>query len=255
MTNFILQATKKQYLTILLARYDCLFLLKDVHSFQKQIPLAKKFQTKMLLSKTKRIENLLISNPRLSTLLQEVLLTTKIITKPYFVAENGFYILRNIEDRKFFLNLLLQDFNNKKTLHKLKSRLDLLSDMRLYGADIENFCDSRRFCADLIDWPKTNKEELYIKEDKNSLKLLNDYYKNINLEKKETLEKSKNSFHHTFKMYNNDIIEPLLEGLNPKDFGYLLKSQSKAEKRKYWSKTSAMLLGFVIVIIVLYYLV
>ncbi len=47
--------------------------------------------------------------------------------------------------------------------------------------------------------------------------------------------------------------KPKLKTLDPKDYKHLLQAQSKEEKKRYWSKTSLIILFFTILIIYLYH--
>ncbi len=255
MINFILQAAKKQYLAIELAKKDCLFLIEDVKSFSKQIFVARMFEQKTKLNKEEKLKKLILSNVKYSTFTQEMLISSGFLKRPIFVNEDGYIVLRTLPERAFFLKMITSDFSDNKNLVKLTARLDLLSDMRFYGSDIERYCENRHKKCDIIDWQKTNKKELYIYYQNNSLMVLRAYYKNIHLRKEKSKKQSRLSFYNVFNLYGNEIVETLLESLNPKDFVHLLKPQSKTQKRIYWQKTSAYLFVLVFVIFCLYYLV
>lgn len=173
----------KQKLALKLARFDLLFLVNDLSYFKLVIKPASLFVKPSPLSIPQRIQNFLNSSPGyLPDLLVSEFSSIAFSQKKLFFYlpslpssfEAGSVLVKeNIElrDSSFYLSLfkgmLITDFPQfLPAFSFFTKRLDLVSDRRLYAAELDNLLtqstDSQKFLPLQINWIKTSSEELYL---------------------------------------------------------------------------------------------
>lgn len=177
MISKILQFIKKLNLAISLAEFDSLFLIKNLKSFRLQYSLAEFFVKPSSLSISQKIHLFLQAqdNPILYILADEISVRSDSFFNPYSdfeVALSRQTIFKQSikdEDVNFYIKLAQElirvDFPSLAEHFKsLKSRLDLLLDMRLYASALEQFSPTLE-----IDWYATDKPQLCLLLPENSL--------------------------------------------------------------------------------------
>lgn len=183
MIKEILQFLKKQSFAIKLARYDCLLLIENLLSFNRVVNIARFFVVKSPLSGEERIRKFLEAenNPILFALAQEFEVNPDSVDSKVFYIKKikstelaGEVLFKSAHgdfDKEFYLSLyeevIEKDFPKlKEQIGFFKNRLDVILDMRFYGAIFETLQDDVRDCEKCcimnIDWIKSSKEELYI---------------------------------------------------------------------------------------------
>ena len=189
MINKILQFIKKQKFANELARFDCLFLLKDVSIFNAHKIVARFYLSANDLAPRQKVLNFLQSqnNPLLVRIACEISSMNKFYNDEVFYLEKDVDSLcdgdvlykdnRLIKDNHFLITLL-KEFLIKDCKYckgdylAVKKNMELNLDARLMGAELEQLHDlSLGFdkCANFdIDWIKTNQKELFINFPKQS---------------------------------------------------------------------------------------
>lgn len=179
MINRFLQFIKKQSLAVTLARHDLLFLTEGLSVFDSVRPFASLFRIKSSLSVNRRMTGFLReeNNPLLFAFAKEA----AVLNKKLFVLnaakniflENDilFKSTSGIRDARFYITLFaslierdLPQLGKDET--DFDNALDIVMDMRLYGAELESLYDRigglENCCGMEIDWIKTSSESLYL---------------------------------------------------------------------------------------------
>lgn len=174
---------RKQVTAINLAKFDLLFLLKDLYAFKHNIKLAALFVKVSPLNLSQRVQNFLQSrnNYILDLLVDELSADVLYKTGQLFylkqktdsLPENEcpFKVVRNSYDIKYclylFQEIIAKDFPQFPEQYAFfKNRLETAVDMRLYAAELQNWLDgamdSNAVFPIEINWIKTNKDNLYL---------------------------------------------------------------------------------------------
>lgn len=180
MINRLTYLYQKFKLSILLARYDLLFLTENLISFKKVIKPAKVFVKHSKLSASERLEQFLqayqssIPNIIVSELAalafaksgvffcrkekeQNYTAGTSVLQKAYASTQKQFF-------QKLIQEIYEKDFSEYQDgLSDFQNRFDETEDMRLYAAQREDVLKFTTASSDIIplqtDWVKTTKEE------------------------------------------------------------------------------------------------
>lgn len=168
MNSRILQFIKKLQLAIRLAKADSLFVVQDLRSFAWQLPIAQKFVKKINLPPAQRLLTFLqIENdPILYILADEVMIRRDSIfnlrpeVEEMLPSKSIIQTSINLQDAQFYLNLVAEiissDFPKLAEQYtSFKTRIDLLSDMRIHGSALEQLNPLVE-----IDWYATTKNQL-----------------------------------------------------------------------------------------------
>lgn len=180
MINKFLQFIKKQRLAILLARFDCLFVISGLQTFKYAFPWIKLFRRKRPGDKTERLRNFLmtVQNPLFFAVYEEAASRQDIFAAPVYVfpederqfAGDELY-KRSVasEDKNFYRSLLREivrrDYPELREQYKVfERRLDTIYDMRFLASEMELVCEAvsgfAGFCPYEVDWLKTTREKL-----------------------------------------------------------------------------------------------
>lgn len=182
MTNRLRKFFQKQLIAISLARFDLLFIIADLSTFRLNIKPASFFVKPTELSIPQRVQKFLQnhSNQSLALLVDELSADALYKTDQLFyqrhndrdfVLEAPFMQAPNYHHQKPILSLyqevIIKDFPLFADQPMFfKNRLDTMSDMRLYAADLQilldNTTDSRFVFPIQVDWIKTGKRELFL---------------------------------------------------------------------------------------------
>ena len=180
MINKFLQFIKKQRLAILLARFDCLFVISGLEAFKYAFPWIKIFRRKQPGDETERLRNFLLAvqNPLFFAVYEEVSSRQDIFAAPVYVFPEdeklltGDKLYKKASDSKdkafyrtLFREIIRRDYPELKEQYKVfEHRLDTLYDMRFLATEMELVCEAAAgfagFCPYGVDWLGTTKEKL-----------------------------------------------------------------------------------------------
>lgn len=177
----ILQFIKKLNLAISLAEHDSLFVVSGLKSFALPARLAALFRIPSDVTPAERVSSFLNAedNPLLYAAFDEITARSDVVGSEILFDENReerifngdvvFKTSEKLADDDFFIRLFgeIADVDLpqlKPQLQTFLKRLDLLRDMRFYGAELETFFEYTDglpgCCSVSVDWAQTDKPRL-----------------------------------------------------------------------------------------------